>query len=62
MTTASIARVALDDLARVPDIIGALTANGVRLTRVAPHEPSLEELYFAVRRESGAVIEDRGVR
>ena len=56
------ARVALDDLARVPDIIGALTANGVRLTRVAPHEPSLEELYFAVRRESGAVIEDRGVR
>jgi ABC-2 type transport system ATP-binding protein len=56
------ARVALDDLARVPDVIGALTANGVRLTRVSPHEPTLEELYFAVRRESGAVIADRDAK
>ncbi|MCU1462818.1 MAG: daunorubicin resistance ATP-binding protein DrrA [Acidimicrobiales bacterium] len=58
----SAARIALDDLARVPDLIDALNGLGVRLTRVAPHEPSLEELYFAVRRESGAVIEERDAR
>ncbi|MCB0995406.1 MAG: ABC transporter ATP-binding protein [Acidimicrobiales bacterium] len=42
--------VELDDLARVPDLVGWLTTNGVRLTRVEPHRPSLEELYFTVRR------------
>jgi ABC-2 type transport system ATP-binding protein len=49
-------RVELDDLARVPDLVAALAAAGARLTRVAPHEPSLEELYFAVR--SGALFAD----
>ena len=44
------ASVELDDLARVPDLVGALASWGARLTRVTPHEPSLEELYFAVRR------------
>jgi ABC-2 type transport system ATP-binding protein len=43
----------LDRLSRVPDLIASLAAAGVRLTRVVPHEPSLEELYFAVR-ERGA--------
>jgi ABC-2 type transport system ATP-binding protein len=43
------ATVELDDVARVPDLISALAGRGVRLTRVVPHEPSLEELYFAVR-------------
>lgn len=43
------ASVELDDLARVPDLIGTLAAAGVRLTRVNPHQPTLEELYFAVR-------------
>lgn len=42
--------VTLDDLARIPDLIATLTTRGVRLTRVVPHEPSLEELYFTVRR------------
>lgn len=42
--------VEVDDLRRVPDIVLALTTRGVRLTKVAPHERSLEELYFAVRR------------
>jgi ABC-2 type transport system ATP-binding protein len=49
-------RVELDDLARVPDLIAALAAAGARLTRVTPHEPTLEELYFAVR--SGALAAD----
>jgi ABC-2 type transport system ATP-binding protein len=42
-------RVELDDLARVPDLVSELAVHGVRLTRVTPHQPSLEELYFALR-------------
>jgi ABC-2 type transport system ATP-binding protein len=44
------ATVAVDSLSRVPDLVDALTSAGARITRVAPHEPSLEELYFEVRR------------
>jgi ABC-2 type transport system ATP-binding protein len=39
----------LDDLVRVPDLIASLLAAGVRLTRVEPRVPTLEDLYFAVR-------------
>jgi ABC-2 type transport system ATP-binding protein len=46
-----LAEVQLDDLGRVPDLVLALTRHGARLTRVEPHEPTLEELYFAVREE-----------
>jgi ABC-2 type transport system ATP-binding protein len=49
--SAKVNEVQVDDLARVPDLVGALTQAGVRLTRVDPHEPTLEELYFAVRKE-----------
>jgi ABC-2 type transport system ATP-binding protein len=45
------AEVQLDDVSRVPDLVSRLSAAGVRLTRVEPHQPTLEELYFAVRRE-----------
>jgi ABC-2 type transport system ATP-binding protein len=45
------AEVEVDALDRVPDLVQALTASGVRLLRVDPHEPTLEELYFAVREE-----------
>lgn len=41
----------VDRIARVPDIVARLTAEGVRLTRVEPHRPTLEDLYFAARRE-----------
>jgi ABC-2 type transport system ATP-binding protein len=47
------ARVAVDSLARVPDLVAALVAGGARVTRIAPHEPSLEELYFQIRAEHG---------
>ena len=47
--------VTLDDLRRVPDLVAWLVAAGARLRRVAPHEPTLEELYFAVRRLAGTV-------
>ena len=46
-----VTEVQLDDVARVPDVVAALAAAGVRLTRVDPHNPSLEDLYFAIRRE-----------
>jgi ABC-2 type transport system ATP-binding protein len=46
-----VVRVQLDDLGRIPDLVARLAAGGVRVTRVEPHEPSLEELYFAVRRD-----------
>jgi hypothetical protein len=47
------ATVTLDDLARIPDLVAALTAAGTRVTRVAAVRHSLEDLYFAVRRTSG---------
>lgn len=43
--------VEVDDLRRVPDLVLHLSGLGVRLTRVEPHRPTLEELYFAVREE-----------
>ena len=42
-------RLHLDGEHHVPDIIAALVANAVRLTQVEPIQPSLEDLYFAVR-------------
>ena len=41
--------VRLDAPDRVPDLVHALAAAGARVTRVEPHEPTLEDLYFAVR-------------
>jgi ABC-type uncharacterized transport system ATPase subunit len=43
------AMVELDDHARVADLIDALVADGVRLLRVEPRTPTLEELYFTIR-------------
>ena len=43
------AMVQLDDMTACPTSSSALAAAGVRLTRVEPHEPTLEDLYFAVR-------------
>ncbi len=43
----------VDDTGRVPDLVQALAAAGVRLTRVEAERHSLEDLYFAVRRSSG---------
>ena len=44
--------VTLDRLDRVPDLVAALVASGARIRRVTPHQPSLEELYFVVRRRA----------
>jgi ABC-2 type transport system ATP-binding protein len=53
------ASVVLDDLARIPDLVAALSAAGVRVTRVSPHEPTLEQLYFAVRSQGVPDAADR---
>lgn len=42
-------RLHLDGEHRIPEVVTALVANGIHLTRVEPIEPSLEDLYFAVR-------------
>ncbi|NLD75464.1 MAG: ABC transporter ATP-binding protein [Acidimicrobiales bacterium] len=42
-------RLHLDGDDRTPDVVNALVARGVRITRIEPIEPSLEDLYFAVR-------------
>jgi ABC-2 type transport system ATP-binding protein len=44
------ALVELDDRERVADLVDTLVADGVRLLRVEPRTPTLEELYFTVRR------------
>jgi len=51
--TDGLATLRLDGLHRVPDLVAHLASGGVRVTRVVPHEPSLEDLYFAVRQASG---------
>ncbi len=43
------AEIQVDDRSRVPGLVASLAAVGVRVTRVSPHEPSLEELYLRVR-------------
>ncbi len=55
----SCARLHLDGDHRIPDVITALVANGVRLTRVEPIEPTLEDLYCAVRTKK-PVADDGG--
>jgi ABC-2 type transport system ATP-binding protein len=46
------ATVDLDDPARIPELVARLVGDGVRLTRVQPLQPTLEELYFALQREA----------
>lgn len=48
------ARLELRDMSTLPGIVTALCADGARLTRVEPHSPTLEDLYFIIRRGLGA--------
>ena len=42
--------VKMRDLDALPDLVAAMVADGVRLTRVEPQLPTLEHLYFEVQR------------
>jgi ABC-2 type transport system ATP-binding protein len=56
-------RLHLDGDHRVPELIAALVAHGIRLTRIEPISPTLEDLYFAVRTKKtapGDIAEDGG--
>jgi ABC-2 type transport system ATP-binding protein len=44
--------VTVDRLADLPDLVACLIAEGVRLTRVEPVAPTLERLYFEMRRRA----------
>jgi ABC-2 type transport system ATP-binding protein len=46
-----VAVVDLDNDTQVPDLVDALVAAGARLTRVEPRTPTLEELYFTIRKQ-----------
>lgn len=50
-------RVILDDPAITADVVNALVAAGRRIRLVNPHDPTLEELYFAVRRSARELAE-----
>ncbi len=55
----------LEEGVNLADLVGSLIAAGIRLTRVEPRIPSLEDLYFAVRRRrsgDAAISEDGGRR
>jgi ABC-2 type transport system ATP-binding protein len=51
--TDHVAVVRMDSADRIPDLVHTLSLGGARVTRVEPHEPTLEDLYFAVRQTSG---------
>lgn len=48
-----VATLRIDGPERIPELVTNLAQAGVRITRVEPHEPTLEDLYFAVRQASG---------
>ena len=48
--TGDAVRVELDDLARIPQLVRELVNRGVDVLRVEPERPSLEDLYFRIRR------------
>ena len=55
----------LTDPAMLADLVASLVADGFRLTRVEPRIPSLEDLYFAIRRRHAGgqrISEDGGRR
>jgi ABC-2 type transport system ATP-binding protein len=45
--------VSLNDSSEIPALIGRLVAGGIPLTRVEPVTPTLERLYFAMRKQVG---------
>ena len=49
----------LEDLSQLADIVEHLVEQGVRLTRVEPIQPTLEELYFEMQRHRRGEREER---
>jgi ABC-2 type transport system ATP-binding protein len=53
----AMAAVELTDDRRVPELVQALVAGGARLRRVEPQTPTLEQLYFMIRRSDTIIRE-----
>lgn len=53
-----IATLEVGDLGQVPDLVASLVADGARITGVHPFQPTLEDLYFAVRRNQGSTDDE----
>ena len=47
-----------DNSERTPGVVAQLTAAGAAIESVVPYQPSLEDLYFAIRRQYGKLDED----
>ena len=43
-----------------PDLVTALVAAGARLRRVEPQTPTLEQLYFTIRRDTARATDESG--
>ena len=54
--TDATAKLILDRADRTPELVSLLAVAGVPIESVVPFTPSLEDLYFAVRRDQGASI------
>ncbi len=52
------ATLGLQSLDHVPDLVAAAVAGGARVTSTVPFVPTLEDLYFAVRRDHGSTIDE----
>ena len=50
-TTAGGIRVTLEDRSMIGQLVAALAASGSNISSVVPFDPSLEDLYFAIRQE-----------
>jgi len=48
----------LDAAERIPALVAELVAAGADIKSVVPYQPSLEDLYFAVRRQYGGEVSD----
>ncbi len=48
----------IDDLGRVPTLVSELVGAGAAITAVNPFTPTLEDLYFAVRRDRGSTADE----
>lgn len=57
-----VAHLEVESLDLVPELIASLVRDGARITRVDPHRPTLEDLYFTIRRHGLPQVDDAAGR
>jgi len=58
--TAGTARLSVDDIALTPALVAELVVRGAEILAVEPYRPTLEDLYFAIRRDRRSTDEPTG--